>query len=58
MEFTRSKGGIDERVVDANKTRVPDLWHIAMAADEEDKAMILECWYLCRDMLRTLQEQK
>ncbi len=58
MEFTRSKGGSKERVVNTSEVCVPDLWHIAMAADEEDKAMILECWLLAHDMLRTLQEQK
>lgn len=57
MKFTRSKGGSKERIVNADEVQVPDLWHIAMAADEEDQVMILECWHLCHDMLRTLQKQ-
>ena len=60
-ELVRARGGSLERVVPVDELRVPDLWHIAMHLKERGfpKAQdeVLECWYLCHDLLRSIREE-
>lgn len=59
MIITRAKGGTLERKENVKDIRIPDMWHLAMELpDENDRAMLLECWHLAHDLLRTLQELK
>lgn len=59
---TLSKGGSAERTVAAIDIQVPDLWHIAMhlkrEGAESQGEKVLECWHLCHDLLRHIQESE
>jgi len=60
--ITRAKGGTAEREVEANKIVIPDLWHIAMELPglqfdaDTPQGAVLECWHLCHDLLKHIQE--
>ena len=60
MKITRAKGGELERDVDINDVQIPDLWHMAMWLKENKMVlwaeMALECWHLCHDLRRHIQE--
>ena len=64
MKITRSPGGTEERTVDLDNIRIPDLWHIAefIAAKSLPgltgsihSESILETWHLCHDLLAHLK---
>ncbi|KKL88395.1 hypothetical protein LCGC14_1925150 [marine sediment metagenome] len=56
----RSPKGPLRRVVPLSEVQVPDLWGIAESLAEEGRTeaseQILECWYLCIDLLMTLRD--
>lgn len=57
MKITLAKGGTKERVIDVNKIRIPDMWHVAMRCENKhDIEMVLEYWYLAIFMKQSLQE--
>ena len=63
MRIIRSKGGSEQREVEVSEIQIPDLWHVAVMLEKEFQmkgaaGQVLECWYLCHDMLRTLQEME
>jgi hypothetical protein len=58
-KIIRSPRGTMRLVVPLSEVKIPDLWHIAEALDEEGRTeaseQILECWLLCIDLLMTLK---
>lgn len=58
-KIIRSSQGTMRLVVPLSEVKIPDLWHIAEALDEEGRTeaseQILECWHLCIDLLMTLK---
>ena len=48
--------GTKRQIIDVNKIRIPDLWHVAMRIKEgkstipRDAEDILEAWHLCHDL--------
>lgn len=65
--IVRSKGGTEEREVPINELQIPDLWHVAMYLKKNEPTLgygdgtpawqaVLNCWYLCHDLLRTIRE--
>lgn len=66
MKITLSKGGSKERKVELSKIVIPDLWHIAQGQGKEwspegaeiAKKEILECWHLCHDLKRHIEDSK
>lgn len=57
--FTRCKGGTDERQEKIGSITIPDLWHIANSGQlsPEESEAVLECWNLCHDLRKHIQEQ-
>lgn len=60
--ITRFKGGTREFQVDVEEIRIPNLWHIVKAMKREGYPdyqidAIEECWYLCHDLKRHIEEQ-
>lgn len=63
--ITLSKGGTKERTVPIGKITIPNLWHIAqelkkmemVCHDTTAADYVLECWNLCHDLLRHIQNQ-
>jgi len=68
-KITLSKGGTEERTVEARDITVPDLWHVAMFLKDYAKTTpnplmlqkaadeILETWHLAHDLLRHIKEE-
>jgi hypothetical protein len=51
----RAPHGTHRRSVPIDKITVPDLWHIAMTLqDKAAQDQVLECWYLCHDLLANI----
>ena len=49
--------GTARQVMPLEEIQVPDMWHLAMALQDDDtyqkraSEQILECWHLCHDLL-------
>lgn len=62
MKITLHKGGTRECRVEMDSISVPDLWHITRALKtgqlptQKQIDMIEECWHLCHDLRRHIQE--
>lgn len=60
-KIRRAVGGSKERNVQIRDLIVPDAWHVACRMQDlgmkRDAKVVLECWTLCIDMWRHLQEQ-
>jgi hypothetical protein len=50
MKIIRAENGTLERVVDVEKIKIPDLWHIAECLNEQSQDMVIEVWHLAHDM--------
>jgi hypothetical protein len=50
-----AEGGTEERTVEAKRIEIPDLWHLAMRLEGQDRAMVLETWHLCHDLLKHIK---
>ena len=69
MLIIMKEHGTGQEIVDVTKIQIPDLWHIANRPETKDEwgerhdpqidaleqARILECWYLCHDLLLALR---
>ena len=57
----RSAKGTLRREAPLSEIQVPNLWHIAhRTADnltQSDRDTILECWYLCHDLLANIRAE-
>jgi len=49
---TFAKGGTDQHTVHASEIEIPDLWHLAMRLDGQDREMVLRCWHIAHDLAR------
>ncbi|KKM73989.1 hypothetical protein LCGC14_1404970 [marine sediment metagenome] len=60
--IVRSPRGANSEVVPLDMVQVPDMWHLAMALNNdptfkpEASEQVLEVWHLCCDLLATLKE--
>lgn len=59
--ITRFKGGTRQYEASVDSLRIPDLWHIIQAMKKEGYPIhqieaIEECWYLCHDLKRHIEE--
>jgi hypothetical protein len=59
VSLVRAPKGTGRKVVPIMEVKVPDMWHLAMALQDEgrkeESEKLLDCWWLCIELLQAMR---